>query len=220
MFDPMQTLLAKPILYSFRRCPYAMRARMAIAYSGVDVELREVLLSNKPKSMLECSPKGTVPVLVLPDKTVIDESRDIICWALSQNDPDEWGLANNSSLMAIANELIDENDASFKQSLDQYKYHVSHPEHSAEFYREKGEVFLKKLNVRLSATTYLLGDKISIADIAIFPFVRQFAHVDREWFYQSSYTKLQDWLDDFLQSDLFEEVMQKHSMWEDRTSVE
>jgi len=188
---------------------------MAIAYGGVDVELREVVLSNKPKTMLEYSPKGTVPVLVLPDKTVIDESRDIIHWALSQNDPEQWGLGNNLTLLMVANELIDENDASFKQSLDQYKYHVRHPEQPAEFYRAKGEAFLEKLNARLNIARYLLGDRISIADIAIFPFVRQFAHVDKEWFYQSPYTKLQDWLDDFLQSDLFKKVMLKYPVWED-----
>lgn len=192
---------------------------MAIAYSGVDVELREVLLSNKPNSMLDYSPKGTVPVLVLPDETVIDESRDIIRWALSQNDPEQWGHGNNPTLLTVATELMDENDTSFKQSLDHYKYHVRHPEQSAEFYREKGEVFLEKLNVRLCTTEYLLGDKISIADIAIFPFVRQFAHVDKDWFYQSPYTKLQVWLDDFLRSDLFKNIMKKQSLWEDEILI-
>ena len=186
-----------PILYSFRRCPYAMRARMAIAYSGVDVELREVVLSNKPKSMLHYSPKGTVPVLVLPDETVIDESRDIIHWALFANDPEKW--LPREGEFRIAESLIDENDLSFKQALDKYKYHVRHPEQSAKHYRTEGEVFLKNLDDRLLETKYLLGHQISIADIAIFPFIRQFAHVDKEWFYQTPYSKLQSWLDVFLQ---------------------
>jgi glutathione S-transferase len=193
-----------------------MRARLAIAYSGINVELREVVLSNKPQSMLDYSPKGTVPVLVLPDKSVIDESRDIIHWALANNDPDNWALKDNQEFMAIADQLIDENDSSFKQALDQYKYHVRHPEKPAECYRAKGEVFLAKLNDRLSTTMHLLGDRMSMADIAIFPFVRQFAHVDKEWFYQTTYMHLQRWLDSFLQSSLFENVMQKHSPWKDR----
>ena len=203
----------RPILYSFRRCPYAMRARLAIAYSGVDVELREVALSNKPQSMLDYSPKGTVPVLVLEDKTVIDESRDIIHWALSKNDPESW-LPKEGGL-TLAEELMDENDSSFKQALDKYKYHVRHPQQSVEDYRAQGEIFLKRLNDQLTETKYLLGDRVSIADIALFPFVRQFAHVDTEWFYQTSYSKLQVWLEGFLQSPLFAEVMQKYPLWED-----
>ena len=190
-----------------------MRARLAVACSGVEVELREVLLSNKPKSMLAYSPKGTVPVLVLEDGTVVDESRDIIHWALSTNDPDHW-LPQAGDLKATEL-LIDENDASFKQSLDKYKYHVRHPQQSAEDYRAEGEVFLKMLNARLTETKYLLSDKVSIADIALFPFVRQFAHVDKGWFYQTPYSKLQAWLDGFLQSALFEAVMQKHAPWKE-----
>jgi glutathione S-transferase len=205
--------LTLPILYSFRRCPYAMRARMAIAYSGVDVQLREVILSNKPKSMLAYSPKATVPVLVLPDQTVIDESRDVIHWALSINDPDNWLPDENA--LTMAEQLIDENDVSFKQTLDKYKYHVRHPQQSAEVYRAEGEVFLKTLDVRLHETKYLLNSKISMADVAIFPFVRQFAHVDKGWFDHTPYVKLQAWLEGFLQSDLFASVMRKHPVWED-----
>ena len=186
---------------------------MAIAYSGVKVELREVLLSNKPASMLAYSPKGTVPVLVLENGTVVDESRDIILWALSKNDPENW-LPKEGGLRR-AEMLMDENDSSFKQALDKYKYHVRHPQQSAEDYRAQGEVFLKRLNDRLSETKYLLGDQLSVADIAIFPFVRQFAHVDTEWFYQTPYSELQVWLEDFLQSSLFAEVMQKYPLWEE-----
>ena len=209
----MQTLTAKPILYSFRRCPYAMRARLAIACSGIEVELREVVLSNKPQSMLGYSPKGTVPVLVLEDGTVVDESRDIILWALSKNDPENW-LPKEGGLKR-AEMLMDENDSSFKQALDKYKYHVRHPQQSAEDYRAEGEAFLKMLNARLTETKYLLADQVSVADIALFPFVRQFAHVDREWFYQTPYSELQAWLEGFLRSALFAEVMQKYPLWGD-----
>lgn len=195
-----------------------MRARLAIAYSGVEVELREVALSNKPKSMLEYSPKGTVPVLVLPDGMVIDESRDIIRWALSINDPDQWTLENNHELMAVADQLIDENDTAFKQALDQYKYHVRFPEQPVEHYRVTGEVFLEKLNKRLSKSKYLLGDGMSIADIAIFPFIRQFAFVDKEWFDQTPYAQLQAWLNGLLQSGLIVNVMQKHALWNEAGS--
>ena len=186
---------------------------MAIAYSGVEVELREVLLSNKPASMLAYSPKGTVPVLVLENGTVVDESRDIIHWAFSKNDPENW-LPKEDGLKR-AEMLIDENDSSFKQALDKYKYHVRHPEQSAEDCRAQGEFFLKRLNDQLTETKYLLGEQVSIADIALFPFVRQFAHVDKGWFYQTPYSKLQAWLDGFLQSALFEAVMQKHAPWKE-----
>ncbi|MBL1275354.1 MAG: glutathione S-transferase [Ectothiorhodospiraceae bacterium] len=202
-----------PILYSFRRCPYAMRARMAVKYSGVAVDMREVLLSNKPASMLTYSPKGTVPVLVLPDNTVIDESRDIIDWALSVNDPMDWLPAEN--MRALGRQLIDENDSRFKEALDKYKYHVRFPEHSAEDYRAQGEVFLSTLNGRLSEARYLLGDKLSVVDIAVFPFIRQFAHVDKTWFEQAPYFRLQDWLEGLLQSDLFSSIMHKQAPWKD-----
>jgi len=210
-----QTPLRLPTLYSFRRCPYAIRARMAIKYSGIRVALREVMLSRKPESMLAISPKGTVPVLVLPDGQVIDESRDIIFWALAMNDPDQWFPSNNEDAKNVVDQLLDENDFSFKTYLDKYKYHERYPEHSMELYRTKGEAFLEQLEGRLLSTQYLLSDRISVADIAIFPFVRQFAHINKNWFYQTSYINLQAWLDRFLQSHLFSEIMHKYPPWEE-----
>lgn len=204
-----------PILYSFRRCPYAIRARIAIKYCGIPVELREVVLSNKPQSMLTVSPKATVPVLVLSDGTVIDESRDIISWALAINDPDNWLMGKNDEMMEVVYQLMDENDFSFKPYLDKYKYHERYPEQSIEYYRTQGEVFLKKLEGLLVNNRFLVSEKISIADIAIFPFVRQFAHVNKAWFYQTSYIKLQHWLDWFLQSHLFNQVMLKYPPWKE-----
>ncbi len=173
-----------PILYSFRRCPYAMRARLALYVSGVVVEVREIALRNKPENMLIASPKGSVPVLVLPDGQVIDESWDIMQWALRQHDPDNW-LGKNETFLEAAKPLMNENDTTFKAALDRYKYSGRYPEHPQFFYRTQGELFLQPLENRLRATNYLLSDALSIADAAIFPFIRQFAEVDQNWFAQS-----------------------------------
>jgi len=167
-----------PILYSYRRCPYAMRARMALHYAQVQVEIREISFGNKPKHMLEVSPKGTVPVLVLTDGQVIDESLDVMRWALAQRDSEDWLLQKNPELQANAFALIAENDGAFKQALDHYKYAVRFPENPPEFYRTQGEAFLQKLELSLDQNHYLLGQHQSIADIAIFPFIRQFSSVD------------------------------------------
>jgi len=193
----------RPILYTFRRCPYAIRARMAIAYAGIEVEHREITLKNKPKAMLHASPKGTVPVLVLADDTVIDESLDIMRWALEQNDPHGWLNYNQPS------SLIQENDGSFKQALDHYKYAVRFPEKPIEYYRAQGESFLQKLENMLNQHKYLSDAQPSLEDYAIFPFIRQFAFVDKPWFDVAPYPKLQAWLDVNVSSDLFAGVMQK-----------
>jgi len=198
----------KPVLYSFRRCPYAIRARLAIKISGIKVELREILLKDKPMEMLEASPKGTVPVLVLSNGQVIDESREIMMWALALNDPKNW--LNNVEASDL---LIDLNDNQFKPHLDHYKYADRFPENSKENYRKQAEQFLKLLEQRLTQNRYLISDKISLADMAIFPFIRQCAFVDKKWFNQTPYLKLQDWLDEMLASDLFHEVMEKYSCW-------
>lgn len=200
-----------PILYSFRRCPYAMRARLACKYSGLTIELREIVLRNKPASMLQISPKGTVPVLQLTDR-IIDESWEIVHWATHLNDPDNW--RGESAQINTANELVEINDASFKTHLDHYKYADRFPEQPAEYYREQASEFLQQLEQRLSQHSYLLGETISLADIGIFPFIRQFAHVDINWFEQTPYTNLQRWMKAFLDSDLFASIMQKHIPWE------
>lgn len=199
----------KPILYTFRRCPYAIRARLAIKVSGVEVELREVDLRNKPQALLDCSPKGTVPVLQLEDGTVIDESLDIMRWALAINDPRGW--MNDANQEAETRRLIDENDGSFKTQLDRYKYPNRHPGQAAEIYRDEAGKFLQVLCSRLAKHAYLLGARQGLADAAIFPFVRQFAHVDREWFYAAYNGVLTAWLDGQLHSPLFLSVMQAES---------
>jgi glutathione S-transferase len=203
-----------PRLYSFRRCPYAIRARMAIKYSGIRVEMREVILRNKPDEMIKLSAKGEVPVLLLPDDSVLDESIDIIYWALSINDPEGWTINSGNPLWKKLNELVNTNDFIFKQHLDKYKYSVRFPEHPVEYYRDQGEVFLKQLDERLSLSGYLFEGKITVADIAIFPFIRQFANVDRPWFNQTPYGHLQKWLDMLLVSELFLSVMEKYKQWD------
>ncbi|MEY3786844.1 MAG: hypothetical protein RLZ75_1051 [Pseudomonadota bacterium] len=196
-------MINPPILYSFRRCPYAIRARMAIFYAGIPVEIREVELNNKPEHLLLISPKGTVPVLHLEDK-IIDESLDIMRWALAQHDPENWLSFDNE-----VNLLIKSNDGDFKYFLDRYKYADRYPNYSQEHYRQQAEVFLTELESRLVNANYLCGNSISLADVAIFPFIRQFASVDKEWFQMTSFHSLNNWLQIFLTSALFGSVMKK-----------
>lgn len=184
-----------------------MRARMALKYAGIAIEIIEVSLKNKPAAMLQASPKGTVPVLVLKDSaltnsTVIDESLQIMRWALANNDPDHW-------LTHDAENLIAENDGTFKQALDRYKYAIHFPEKPVTAHRADGEVFLRKLDNLLNHDNFLSGEKIGLADIAIFPFIRQFAGVDATWFETAPYPKLKAWLKARVESDLFLSVMQK-----------
>lgn len=208
---PLQSL---PVLYSFRRCPYAMRARLAIAYSGVQVELREVVLKDKPADMLAASAKATVPVLVLPDGTVIDESRDIMRWALQQNDPAGWLFASDNDWLWEAEGLIQENDYVFKQQLDRYKYADRHPQRPPAFYREQCEITLRKLEKQLQLNQgFLVTNRLTLADMAIFPFIRQCAHVDKRWFFTSEYRQLQSWLTGLIDSPLFIAVMAKYPQW-------
>lgn len=202
--------MALPILYSYRRCPYAMRARMALRYANIAVEIREISLKQKPAHMLQVSPKGTVPVLVLTDGSVIEQSLDIMHWALSDTDHEGWRDADAEQTIS----LIAENDGTFKQCLDRYKYADRYPEQSAEFYRTQGEVFLLRLESQLSKNLFLLGEKPSLADIAIFPFIRQFAAVDAAWFEQSQYPQLRNWLQFFVSSALFCKVMEKVPVYE------
>ena len=197
-----------PILYSFRRCPYAMRARMAIWASGTAVSLREVVLRHKPAALIEASPKATVPVLVLSNGTVIEESLAIIDWALEQNDPNSWRDATPEAAA-----LINACDEGFKGWLDKYKYADRHPEQSAVYYREQAEVFIADLEQRLSEQRWLGGEQATRADVAVLPFVRQFAGVDPPWWLDAPYPKVRTWLNDWLASDTFTGVMAKYPPW-------
>lgn len=199
-------------LYSFRRCPYAMRARLGILFAELQVELREITLKNKPPQMLAISPKGTVPVLQLLDGTVIEESREIMIWALEQQDLQ--GLLDEEALQQ-ANALIGKNDNEFKYWLDRYKYADRHLEMTQTEYRQKGEIFLQVLEELLTTNPYLLGKTVTIADIGIMPFVRQFAHVDRDIFYSLPYPNLQRWLTYWLQYPLFLQAMTKFQPWQE-----
>jgi glutathione S-transferase len=198
-----------PILYSFRRCPYAMRARMALAAAGTGVMLREVLLKDKPAELLVASPKATVPVLVLSDDRVIEESLDVMQWALEQNDPLSW--LDDASLDS---DWISECDGDFKHWLDRYKYAERYPEHTAEDYRKNAERFIQKLEDLLSVSVWVGGDAANAVDVALFPFIRQFAGVDLSWWQQAPYPHVQQWLENWLNSALFSAIMGKYSRWE------
>ena len=197
-----------PILYSFRRCPYAMRARLALYYAGVKCEIREVVLRDKPPELLAISAKATVPVLLLPDGTIIEESYDILKWALEQNDPKTW-----SCHIDICDQWVKENDGYFKAALNKYKYSSRHIDDSSENHRKEGEKFLLKIEKILEKNKFILGDEHSIVDLAIFPFIRQFAFVDKEWFGSSSYQYLKRWLDYHLSSKSFLSIMHKYKQW-------
>ena len=198
-----------PILYSFRRCPYAMRARMALLASGIEVILREVLLRDKPPELKAISPKATVPVLVLSNGTVMEESLDIMAWALQQNDPIGWLESADSE-----SDWIGECDHDFKTWLDRYKYAERHPEHPAEYYREEALAFISKLESALEKGKSLCGDRASLADVAIFPFIRQFAAVDPTWWQAAPYPQTRGWLDEWLKTGLFSAIMAKYARWE------
>ena len=194
-----------PVLYTFRRCPYAIRARMALSYSQIKVELKEILLSNRPSELYAISIKGTVPVLCINNNTVIDESLDIMKWALMQNDSNSW----ISYKKRIQFDIIEENDNEFKYWLDRYKYFDRFPKNNRDYYRAKCSEYLTKLNKLLEYNQYLLTNKLLFVDVAIFPFIRQCANVDQYWF-KVTYTKLDNWLNNIIESKLFVSVMDKY----------
>lgn len=202
-----------PILYSFRRCPYAMRARLAIASSQISCELREVVLRDKPAQLLQLSAKGTVPVLQTIDSQVIDESIDIAYWALSQRDPQDWYSSLSEEQRQLTQALISQNDGEFKSYLDRYKYADRYPEYDQTYYREQGEKTLASLERLLSQNGCLLRKNWTLADIALLPFIRQFAFVDKGWFDVAPYPHVKEWLQDFLDSPLFLSIMTKFEQW-------
>ena len=199
--------MTRPVLYSFRRCPYAMRARLGLASAGITVELREIVLRDKPQEMIAASPKATVPVLVTD--TVIDESFDVMRWALDQSDPE--GLL--APMDAAAYALIEACDGPFKTALDLTKYAVRHPEADPIESRASAAAFIAKLDAQLDGKPWLLGDQPSLADFAILPFVRQFAHTDLDWWDAQPFSYAQDWLAAFKASDRFAAIMAKYTPW-------
>jgi glutathione S-transferase len=201
-----------PILYSFRRCPYAMRARLALEAGGIEVELREIVLRNKAPELLVASEKATVPVMVLDDGTVLEESLDVMRWALDTSDAGKT-LTPDRGNMRDAIALIERMDAEFKPHLDAYKY-LHHSDRTAAFEaRDRAIGFLNEMDNMLAGKPYLYGLKRSIADVGTAPFVRQFAHVDRDWFYSQGWKNLKPWLKVFLESDAFLRIMKKYPEW-------
>ena len=202
----------RPILYSFRRCPYAIRARFAIVLSGLQVELREIVLRDKPMEFLQASPSATVPCLVTKDK-VFDESLDIMKWAFEINDPE-----NFLNMPLDGYDLIKHSDGPFKDALDRVKYASRYPNDLFDESRQRAAEFLKLLNQQL-CQPYLFGPRPTLADIAIFPFVRQFAFIDKAWFDDQKWRNLSAWLDTFLKSPIFETTQQKFPKWVKETPV-
>lgn len=199
--------MSLPVLYSFRRCPYAIRARLALRSAGIPHELREVALRHKPPEMLALSPKGTVPVLHLPDGQVLDQSLDIMLWTLAQHDPQGW---LSQAPMDDMLKLIQRNDEQFKPLLDRYKYPERHPQQPQQAYRQQAiDTLLAELDQRLQSRACLLSEQTSLADMALLPFVRQFAQVDRAWWDTNELSALRTWLSTLLASPLFEAVMAK-----------
>lgn len=217
------TSIAKtlPILYSLRNCPYAMRARIAIFKAKQQVALREVVLSNKPEEMITASSKGTVPILVLGDEfaplTVIDESVDIMLWALGQNDPEDLLNKDNPSALPNMLKFILKFDDEFRTCLNAYKCAKRYRENNITECRQACEVYLQELEKCLANTRsqhrFIMSDQESLVDIALLPFIRQFAKVERQWYQQSPYPNVRQWLNHYLQSPMFTKVMAKHNLW-------
>ena len=194
------------ILYSFRRCPWAMRARLALRYAGCAVEIREVTMKNKPAELLAMSPKGTVPVLDT-GHGVLEESLDIMRWALEQHDPQDWRLQADPAAAQQADALIARNDSAFKAQVNLYKYAERYPEHSREHYRQQAEPWLATLEHLLEGRSYLLAEHPSLADAALLPLMRQFAGVEPQWFAEAAYPRVRSWLEGWLASELLRTVM-------------
>ena len=209
----MENKFKYPILYSFRRCPYAMRARLAIKTSGIKVELREIKLQNKPKAFLNISPKATVPLLHLSKGKILDESLDIMEWALKINDPLNW-LSTTELDNIRTFKLLNQLEKEFKMNLDKYKYSSRFEDKNPKFYRDKNLVYLTNINNLLQRTKCINSDKLSLADYAIYPFIRQYRNVDKKWFDSLEFDFLKSWLNDLIDSDYFLSIMKKFEVWD------
>jgi glutathione S-transferase len=205
--------MSLPILYSLQHCPFAMRARMALLMAKQDVILRAVITKNKPAEMLEISPKGTVPILLLPDCTVIDESLNIMNWALQQSDPSDLLYKNQPELYCEMLNIISNCDTDFRINLSAYKHSKRYHLEDESERRSECEIFITQLESRLQSSDFFFGDKLSMADLAILPNIRQFVNVDRKWFRLANYPCLTKWLASIMQSLLFNKTMRKYPLW-------
>lgn len=206
----MQSL---PILYSLRQCPYAIRARMGLLLSQQSVILRDVNLKNKPTEMIAASAKATVPILVLNNANVIDQSLDIMLWALNKNDPENLLYSNQTNMLAEMLELINHNDQEFVESLKKYKAACRYHDIEKDIYRRHCEKHIHHLEQRLNQHKYIMGDTPSLVDYAILPFIRQFSRVERQWYLQAPYPLLQRWLTTQYEQPIFTKAMAKYSPW-------
>lgn len=211
----VQNIMSYPVLYSLQHCPYAMRARMGILLAKQTVVMRAIVLKNKPLEMLKASAKATVPVLVLDESQVIDESLEIMLWALGKNDPCDLLCRDEVDALSAMLALINTNDNEFRVQLDKYKCAKRYHESSESQYRQKCEEFIHHLEQRLSVYDFVMGPAPSLVDYAILPFIRQFSRVDRKWYTQAPYPHLQKWLKGHLQSPLFSRAMRKYPLWLD-----
>ena len=200
-----------PVLYSYRRCPYAVRARMALKYACIEIKHREIELRNKPQSMLRVSPKGTVPVLCA-DGLILDQSMDIMRWALRQSDPDNWSGGD----LSLSQFWIEKNDGPFKELLDQYKYPNRYPDLFQEEVLDTAiELMLSPMEMLLQNSEFLLGNKMTLVDVALFPFIRQFSMVNPQQFLGLPFFSVKRWLQQQIDSELFHSVMHKYPIWTD-----
>lgn len=208
--------MSVPILYSLQHCPFAMRARMALLMAKQDVMLRAIVTKDKPREMLKVSPKGTVPILIFENGNIIDESLDIMLWSLKENDPKDLLYKDQPELLSKMMDLINTCDTDFRKNLSLYKhgsrYHL--PEEIK--LREKCEIFIQEIESLLTINEFLFGNKLSVADLAILPNLRQFVNVDRKWFRQTNYPNFTKWIANLMQSLLFTKAMRKYPLWNDK----
>ena len=208
-----------PILYSLQHCPYAMRARFGLLMAQQDVMLRAIVMKNKPQEMLALSPKGTVPVLILADETIVDESLDIMIWALQQNDPEDLLHKDSPDDLATMVELIRRNDKEFKPQLEIYKKSKRFRTGTEIEERKKCEIFIAELEQMLAEEArggHFIGHKPGLIDYALLPFVRQFSRVNKAWFREAPYPRLLAWVEDQMQSRLYAKAMAKYPLWLDK----
>jgi len=211
--------MSHPILYSLRQCPYAMRARIGLLLAKQPVVLRDIVMTNIPTEMLTVSPKGTVPVLVLTDSSVIEESLDIMLWALQQNDPDNLLYSHECEALDNMLTLIKRCDSEFVDALKKYKAASRYHDSNILSYRQQCEIFINNLEESLTKHHFIMGDSASLVDFAILPFIRQFSNVDKKCFKQSPYPRLQHWLENHYQNPLFARAMTKYPQWLDSKEV-